>query len=81
MAHDEHDYSRENLEEAEMGQIQAIHLNMNAVAAVQRKLEQQASKPSLEECEDCGEAIPEARRLAIKGCTRCIWCQEVSEKR
>ncbi|WP_330114904.1 TraR/DksA C4-type zinc finger protein [Pseudomonas sp. JS3066] len=30
-----------------------------------------------EDCEDCGEVIPEGRRLAMagRGCTRCIECQ------
>jgi phage/conjugal plasmid C-4 type zinc finger TraR family protein len=27
------------------------------------------------ECIDCGEEIPEARRLAVPGCTRCVECQ------
>lgn len=26
-------------------------------------------------CEDCGEVIPEARRRAVPGATRCIACQ------
>lgn len=30
-------------------------------------------------CEDCGEPIPEARRLAMPGCIRCIECQEIHE--
>ncbi len=29
----------------------------------------------LEFCEDCGEAIPEARRRAMPSCTRCVACQ------
>ena len=32
------------------------------------------------ECEDCEEPIPEARRKAVPGCTRCIECQEDYEK-
>jgi phage/conjugal plasmid C-4 type zinc finger TraR family protein len=36
--------------------------------------------PSARECADCGDAIPEARRLSIQGCTRCISCQEDWEK-
>lgn len=32
-----------------------------------------------EQCTDCGELIPEARRLAAPGCRRCIDCQEFSE--
>lgn len=31
-------------------------------------------------CLDCGGAIPEARRLAMPGCTRCVSCQEEYER-
>lgn len=34
---------------------------------------------SLSHCEDCGSPIPEARQKAVKGCTRCIVCQEYFE--
>lgn len=34
---------------------------------------------SEEYCIDCGESIPEARRLAAPGCKRCIDCQEFNE--
>lgn len=74
------DWQYNNEEESEMGQLQAIHLNMNAVAAVQRELEQQAQQESLEDCEDCGEPIPEGRRLAIKGCRLCVHCKAVRER-
>ena len=30
----------------------------------------------LEHCEECGEAIPEARRQAVPGVRRCVSCQE-----
>ena len=35
------------------------------------------------ECEGCGYPIPEDRRLAMlgRGCTRCIECQELADKR
>lgn len=36
-------------------------------------------RPSLWYCEDCLEAIPEARRLALPSCTRCIACQAMVE--
>jgi phage/conjugal plasmid C-4 type zinc finger TraR family protein len=75
------DFEYNNEEEAEMAQLHSIHLHMNAVADVRRKLEKQAEQPSLEECEDCGEDIPQARREAIKGVTRCITCQELLDKR
>lgn len=34
-----------------------------------------ASNPHPLHCEDCGEKIPEARRQAQPGCTRCLACQ------
>jgi len=36
--------------------------------------------PSLERCEDCGGRIPERRRQAVPGCTKCISCQEEAER-
>ena len=32
------------------------------------------------ECEACGEPIPEGRRKAMQGCTRCVRCAEQYEK-
>lgn len=31
-------------------------------------------------CQDCGEPIPEARRQALQGCTRCTECQAIFEQ-
>jgi phage/conjugal plasmid C-4 type zinc finger TraR family protein len=31
------------------------------------------------ECEDCGAAIPEARRRAVPGVRRCVRCQEAED--
>jgi len=42
-----------------------------------------ASMPSgvaATQCEECGELIPEARRLAAPGCRYCISCQQELEK-
>ena len=79
MAKDDFEYNNE--EEAEMGQLHAIHNNMNAIAAVQRALAAQALIPSETECIDCGEAIPEQRRTMIKGVQRCVFCQGLYERR
>lgn len=35
---------------------------------------------SAAECEDCGEAIPQARRQAVPGCIRCVRCQNDFER-
>lgn len=75
------DFVYNNEEEAEMGQIHALHLNMNAIADVRKKLAKQALQPSAEFCEDCGEDIPQARRDALPGVQKCIHCQELLDKR
>ncbi len=36
---------------------------------------------SLGHCEDCGEAIPEARRKAVPGVRRCVGCQSEADGR
>lgn len=70
-----------NEEEAEVAQILSITQSASAVAAVQEQLRRQAEQPSLSECEDCGEDIPEQRRLMIRGCTRCVYCQNLYERK
>ena len=35
---------------------------------------------SLSHCEDCGEPIPAARQVAVRGCTRCVTCQLFLER-
>ena len=75
------DWQYNNEEEAEMGQLHAIHNNMNAVAGVRRKLLEQAARPSAEECEECGDEIPEARRRAVPGVQFCVFCQEKHERK
>lgn len=76
---DQFEYNNE--EEAEMAQLHSIHLHLNAIGKVQEALAKQRAQPSLEECEDCGDDIPEARRTAQPGVTRCIHCQELHERR
>ena len=51
---------------------EALHLKMalkNAGSTTSRM-------GSLHYCEECGEPIPEARRLAIPGVRLCVDCQE-----
>jgi phage/conjugal plasmid C-4 type zinc finger TraR family protein len=74
------DWVYNNEEEAEMGQLHAIHNNMNHVAAVQRKLAEQALQPSAKECQECGDEIPEARQKAMLGVQHCVYCQQLKEK-
>ena len=39
-----------------------------------------AAGPSASRCLDCGEVIPETRRLAVPGCVRCVDCQTAVEQ-
>jgi len=77
----EDDNFMNNMAEEEMAQLHAIHNNMNAVAAVRRLLAKQAAEISAQECEECGDEIPETRRLAVPGCKLCIFCKERQERR
>lgn len=79
MAEDDFQYNNE--EEADMAQLHAIHIHMNAVRDVQRVLEQQSLVAAAEECVDCGEEIPPQRRAAVRGVQRCTHCQAVFERR
>lgn len=45
----------------------------------QRSRADAQNKPALSHCEDCGDEIPKKRRLATRGITRCIGCQNVYE--
>jgi RNA polymerase-binding transcription factor DksA len=70
-----------NEEEAEVAQILSITASLAAVNKVQEALARQRAQPSLSECEDCGEDIPIERQRASQGCTRCIHCQGLYERK
>lgn len=44
--------------------------------AVRRARSRLPQGESLKACEECGEAIPEPRRVAIPGVRLCVGCQE-----
>jgi len=48
--------------------------------AVERVRKQLPRGESLEECEECMAAIPEARRQAVPGVRLCVACQEAEDK-
>ncbi len=75
------DFVYNNEEESEMAQLHAIHVHMNAVADVRRKLALQASVPSLTHCEECEDEIPLKRQQLIPGVKLCVYCQERAERR
>ena len=67
----------DNLEEADMAQLLSTTANADAVARIRAAL---PTGPSLSHCDECGEEIPQARQLAVKGCKMCIDCQIASER-
>ena len=69
-----------NEEEAEIAQLQTLFENEAAVRAARAAIARY-SGPSAEECDECGEPIPEARRTAIPGVRLCVDCKELGERR
>ena len=55
--------------------LHAMILSENEQYRVRKQLEEQARRPSAVYCDECDVKIPEARRLAIKGCQYCVNCQ------
>lgn len=68
------DFVYNNEDESDMGALHgAVHVHLNAIAAVRRNI---ATGPSALFCVDCNEEIPEPRRIAVQGCKRCLGCQQ-----
>lgn len=59
---------------------QALEQLQRDAALAAQAAASRALGPSLEYCDDCGDEIPQARRLAVPGCTRCIACQARKEQ-
>ena len=51
-------------------------IDASVAEAVKLARSQLARGESLNECEECALAIPEARRKAVPGVRRCVGCQE-----
>jgi len=68
----------DNLEESDMAQLLSVTMNDDAVAKIRASI---PTGPSMEECLECGDAIPKERQLAVRGCTMCITCAEITEKK
>jgi len=49
--------------------------------ALASALARMPSGAGLAECEECGEAIPEARRRALPGARTCVACQSLRDRR
>ena len=74
-------YEANNEEEAEIAQLSNLFETEALVRAARDRIREQQSRPSLEECSDCGEPIPEARQRAVPGVQLCIDCAELADRR
>lgn len=70
----------DDIDRAQAREAENLH---DALAAQFRRAHPDEADPEAESrkvCIDCGEPIPEARRLAVPGCTRCVECQQFTEE-
>lgn len=58
----------------------ARHADFYREQALSRARSSMATGASRTECIDCGEPIPEKRRLAVAGCQRCVECETFREE-
>ncbi|HVB37792.1 MAG: DksA/TraR family C4-type zinc finger protein [Acidobacteriota bacterium] len=59
----------------------SIHENIDAhiEKAVRKARSEMGTGESLTHCAECGEPIPEARRVALPGVRKCVKCQEAAD--
>ncbi len=56
-------------------------LRDDALAKLKRMQQEQAARPALSECNECGSKISAARRRAVPGVQLCVICQTQFEKK
>ncbi len=61
---------------------QAYHYTetLNRIAIANQRNRSRSLEPSLKWCKACEEEIPEARRKAMPGCSRCVACETEFER-
>ncbi len=67
-------------DEIDRGQAREEEIRADALAEFARH-HPPSTAQSAAKCRDCGESIPEARRLALPGVQTCIDCQRDAEAR
>lgn len=55
-------------------------IDASVADAVEKARSRLPQGESLEDCEECGEPIPQARRAAIAGVRLCVVCQEAIDE-
>lgn len=57
----------------------ASDIEQERITRILNNREQPRSQPSALVCDECGDDIPQARRLALPGVTTCVHCQALNE--
>jgi len=65
------------MDEADRARITSDRHLAEAMAGIKKNM---PTGESHTHCADCGEPIPQARRMAAKGCARCAECQAEHEQ-
>ena len=73
-------FNNDTFEEQEIAQMSSLMENEAALRKARAEYEKRASKPSQEECVECGNEIPLARQKAVPGVELCVECANVKEK-
>lgn len=58
---------------------QAQQAEANHLRSALSRVPRADGSESLTHCIGCGREIPERRRRAVQGCTRCVECQELED--
>ena len=66
------------MDEGDYGQAASDAFLADAIRRARRGLPE---GPGATWCEECGEEIPEKRRLNMPGCTLCVECKDSFEKK
>ena len=51
-----------------------------AIASQRKRSAPTSEQESAQECHECGDEIPELRRIKVAGCKYCVSCQQLAEK-
>ncbi|WP_039918739.1 TraR/DksA family transcriptional regulator [Cellvibrio mixtus] len=57
----------------------ASDIEQERIARILNNRPQNNTQPSATDCGECGDPIPEARRLALPGVSTCVHCQALNE--
>lgn len=74
-------FNSDGTDEQELAQVSSLMENEAAVRKAREEYARKQSKPSLQECIECGNDIPEARQKVVPGVELCFECANVKERR